>query len=71
MQKYFLALLLLAFVPCCRASTKGVKVMHNCAIAVRIVNDQNTSSSEADLVNAGKCVGMAEGVMDTLAQWEY
>ena len=69
MVKIVLALLVFIVVPKCHAVTSGTETMMNCAIAVRSMDGDRTISNE-DAGLGLKCIGMVEGVMDTLIQWE-
>jgi hypothetical protein len=71
MHKYLFGLLLFITIPCCHATTSGTDVMHQCSSVVRLMDDRNIEVTESDMVDASKCIGMTEGVMNTLRQWEY
>jgi len=69
MLKVVLVALALLLVPSCHASTSGTETMMNCAYAVRAMDGDKTITNE-DAGSGLKCIGMVEGVMNTLVQWE-
>jgi len=69
MVKIVLAVLILLLVPKCHAVTNGADAMHNCGLAVKLL-DGDKSEATDDVGSIGKCMGMVEGVMNTLRQWE-
>lgn len=48
----------------------GNTLQHNCSLAVKIADGDSVRMSSIDNLNAGVCMGLVRGIMDTMGLWE-
>jgi len=46
--------------------TDGNQLLENCRLLIKIIDQDNISPTAADYVKGGRCVGMVEGVRNTM-----
>lgn len=47
----------------------GNALLHNCSLLVQMVDTGNVTST-LDNLNAGTCMGLVRGIMDTMSLWQ-
>jgi hypothetical protein len=72
--KLFSLLLLLGTVLPLKAAfaqspSDGNALLHNCSLVVRMANGEDVNSP-LDNLNAGECMGLVRGIMDTMTLWQ-
>jgi len=53
----------------CHASNTGIEVMKHCGVAMKIFNGNKQVTAEEN-ANAMYCIGLVEGVRDSVTIWE-
>lgn len=48
----------------------GNALLHNCSLVIKMVNDDAVRMSPLDNLDAGECMGLVRGIMDTMTLWQ-
>lgn len=52
-----------------QSPSDGDALIHNCSLVVKMANGEEVNSP-LDNLNAGECMGLVRGIMDTMTLWQ-
>lgn len=53
-----------------QSPSDGNVLLHNCSLVVKMADSDSTVMSAVDNLNAGVCMGLVRGIMDTMTLWQ-
>ena len=73
-EKFYFALLFVGFalaskLAVAQSASDGDALLHNCSLVVKMADTDNVTST-LDNLDAGTCMGLVRGIMDTMALWQ-